>query len=74
MVDTEPHPSDVLWARVDAAFFVASRRGTFLGSVDGQFESEFIARDAHSCLIGRYTDLRAGMVAVINHSTEAANA
>lgn len=74
MIDTEAQPPGVLWARVDAAFFVASSRGTFLGSVDGQFENEFIARDAHSCLIGRYAELKAGMIAVIDHSTKAAPA
>ncbi|MDQ1122863.1 hypothetical protein [Microbacterium trichothecenolyticum] len=46
----------VLWAKVDAGFWVAHRGGEYFGCVD-HVEGGYVSRDAHGIPIGRYDRL-----------------
>ena len=48
----------VLWAKVDAGFWVAHRGGEYFGCVDS-VANGFVARDAHGVPVGRYDSLEA---------------
>jgi hypothetical protein len=66
--------SDVVWARVDDGFYVGSIPGRFLGCIDRQADSEFVALDVHARPIGTYSHLAAAMSAVWNATNEQASA
>jgi hypothetical protein len=67
-----PHPSDVLWACVEAGFHVGSRSGDFLGYVDRQPAGEYIAFDARSRSLGSFPTLDEATAAVSRTSVVAA--
>lgn len=56
--------SDVVWARVDDGFYVASRPGHFLGCIDRQDDGSFLALDTHTQPIGTFADLADARTAV----------
>lgn len=47
------------WARVDSGFYVASRDGEFVGSVDRSPDGSYLAFDSRSTPVGRYDTLEA---------------
>jgi hypothetical protein len=56
--------SRVTWAAVDKGFYVASRAGEFVGSVDTTVDRTFVALDERSTPIGRYHSLAEAKAAV----------
>ena len=63
-VQIETEHSDVVWARVDDGFYVASRPGHFLGCIDRQEDGLYLALDTHTRPIGTFallTDARAAV-------------
>jgi len=48
----------VMWAKVDAGFWVAHRGGEYFGCVDA-VRGGYVARDAHGVPVGRYDGLDA---------------
>lgn len=60
----EAEHRDVVWARVDDGFYVASRPGHFLGCIDRQEDGRFLALDTHTRPIGTFTDLAEARAAV----------
>lgn len=69
-----PDRSDVTWARVDSGFYVGSRPGLFLGCVDRQDDGSFLALDVTAAPIAVFDSLPEAMAAVVQSSTEEANA
>lgn len=60
----ETEHSDVVWARVDDGFYVASRPGHFLGCIDRQDDGSLLALDTHTRPIGTFTDVADARAAV----------
>ena len=56
----------VTWSRVDTGFYVASRAGEFVGSVDTTPDGHFVAFDSTSAPIGRYSSLPDAKSAVLS--------
>lgn len=58
----------IVWARVEAGFHVGSRAGDFVGYIDQQKDGRFLAFDARSQIVGRFTELTAAMRALATPS------
>lgn len=58
-------PKAVTWSKVDTGFYVASRAGEYVGSVDTTPDGHFVAFDGTSAPIGRYADLAGAKSAVL---------
>lgn len=54
---TASTPHDVVWARVDAGFYVGSGPGFFLGCIDRQDDGSYLALDTHTQPIGYFAEL-----------------
>jgi len=63
-VQIETQHGDVVWARVDDGFYVASRPGHFLGCIDRQEDGRFLALDTHTHPIGIFDELADARAAV----------
>lgn len=63
----------VLWAKVDAGFWVAHRGGEYFGCVDS-VSGGYVARDDHGVPVGRYETLDAAKASLRStmHPTNAA--
>ena len=57
-------PRPVTWSKVDTGFYVASRAGEYVGSVDTTADGHFVAFDRTSAPIARYTTLADAKAAV----------
>lgn len=69
-VVTRVSPDAITWSKVDTDFYVASRAGEYVGSVDGTVDGHFIGFDATSTPIGRYADLKEAQRAVAEWEPE----
>ena len=58
-------PRTVTWSKVDTGFYVASRAGEYVGSIDTTPDGHFVAFDGTSAPIGRYTELSDAKSAVL---------
>jgi len=58
-------PRAVTWSKVDTGFYVASRAGEYVGSIDTTPDGHFVAFDGTSAPIGRYTELSDAKSAVL---------
>lgn len=65
-------PRAVTWSKVDTGFYVASKAGEYVGSVDTTPDGHFVAFDATSAPIGRYADLSEAKTAVLSWKPERA--
>ncbi|WP_313355618.1 hypothetical protein [Microbacterium sp.] len=65
-------PRAVTWSKVDTGFYVASKAGEYVGSVDTTPDGHFVAFDATSAPIGRYADLPGAKAAVLSWKPERA--
>ncbi|WCD93549.1 hypothetical protein [Microbacterium sp. nov. GSS16] len=65
-------PRSVTWSKVDTGFYVASKAGEYVGSVDTTPDGHFVAFDATSAPIGRYAELSAAKTAVLSWKPEKA--
>ncbi|PKI91506.1 peptide ABC transporter permease [Actinomycetales bacterium SN12] len=65
-------PRAVTWSKVDTGFYVASKAGEYVGSVDTTPDGHFVAFDATSAPIGRYTELSTAKSAVLSWKPERA--
>lgn len=54
----------VTWSRVDAGFYVGSRAGEYVGSIDVTADGSHVAFDGRSTPLGRYPSLREAQRAV----------
>ncbi len=59
-------PRAVTWSKVDTGFYVASKAGEYVGSIDTTPDGHFVAFDATSAPIGRYAELSAAKAAVLS--------
>ena len=64
-------PRPVTWSKVDTGFYVASRAGEYVGSVDTTADGHFVAFDRTSAPIARYTTLADAKAAVHEWKPEA---
>lgn len=71
-VVTRVSPDAITWSKVDTDFYVASRAGEYVGSVDGTADGHFIGFDATSTPIGRYSELKEAQRAVVEWKPEQA--
>lgn len=58
-------PRTVTWSKVDTGFYVASRAGEYVGSIDTTPDGHFVAFDGTSAPIGRYAELSDAKSAVL---------
>lgn len=65
-----PIPGAITWSKVDTDFYVASRAGEFVGSVDVTADGHFVGLDATSSPIGRYSNLKDAQRAVAEWEPE----
>lgn len=65
-------PRAVTWSKVDTGFYVASRAGEYVGSVDTTPDGHFVAFDGTSAPIGRYAELSQAKTAVLSWKPERA--
>ncbi|MEV7632664.1 peptide ABC transporter permease [Microbacterium sp. NPDC089318] len=63
-------PRAVTWSKVDSGFYVASRAGEYVGSVDTTPDGHFVAFDGTSAPIGRYAELSQAKAAVLSWKPE----
>lgn len=49
-------PASVIWAQVEPAFWVASTRGEFVGTVE-RVDGLYRARDSRAAAVGDFADL-----------------
>lgn len=60
-----PRPAGpVTWARVDSGFYVGSRAGEFVGTIDVMPDGSHVAFDGRSTAVGRYASLSEAQRAV----------
>ncbi|WP_053352577.1 hypothetical protein [Leucobacter musarum] len=68
---TPAHPGDITWARIEDDFFVGSRGGEFLGSIDREAPGTYVVCDQFSQPIGEHANLEAAMAALTAASGDA---
>lgn len=54
----------VTWARVEEGFYVGSRAGEFVGTIDVMPDGSHVAFDGRATAVGRYASLREAQRAV----------
>ncbi|MEJ6488335.1 hypothetical protein PQI23_01185 [Leucobacter sp. USCH14] len=64
MSTISPPNTDVVWAEVEAGFYVGSRSGEFLGYVDVEAETKNVVCDMYSRPVGEYASLAEAMHAL----------
>ncbi|RGE20410.1 hypothetical protein D1J51_09545 [Leucobacter sp. wl10] len=64
MSTTVPPADGVTWAMVEDGFYVGSRDGEFLGYIDREAESRYVACNMYSRPAGAFRDLGEAMEAL----------